>query len=266
MPVHHRHNPINCVWVFAGHVTIACCIIFQDKFWLLSSSCLAVRIMAHLRVFKQQQGHPVIFQWYRRTTETVPLVGEFVGEFRQHYLHTDRPLVAFTPDGLREPFWILKVLWNGFNNSECMLLFGSVQNASAFRFGVILQEADDYVRWSGMRTFYHHHNTEFVTGISGVGGTGLPRSQHLIKANKNVGFDFPEVQQLPQQQERRDQPAFNSDSSSSAAAPGPLASIAEGHEGEEEEAGVRSDPLEVAQTLAFTAASAVAASVARQCL
>ena len=101
--------------------------------------------MAHLRVYKQQEANPVQFSWRGLTIDTIPLVGQFVGDLKPGDLSTHRPLVAFTPNGLRQAFWVLAVLWNSFNRSEAMILLGSVQHASEFRFGVVLQDADEYI-------------------------------------------------------------------------------------------------------------------------
>ena len=151
--------------------------------------------MAHLLVFKQQEALPVQFHWHHHPREVIPLIGQVRGGLKPCELHKGRVVVASTPSGLRNEFWIVGLLWNSSNMSECMILLnGSVEDASEYAFGVILRNVDDDHNRSYLKDLYHHHKTEWMTGITNANGTGLPRTQHLFKPDMDLDFDFPEPQ------------------------------------------------------------------------
>ena len=155
--------------------------------------------MACLLVFKQQEALPVQFQWHHQPREVIPLVGEVRGGLRPCELHKGMVVVASTPSGLRREFWIVDLLWNSSNMSECMILVnGAVEDASEYAFGVILRNVDDDHNFGYLKHVYHHHMTEWMTGITKSNGTGLPRTQHLFKPDMDLDFDFP-VPQVPSQ-------------------------------------------------------------------
>jgi hypothetical protein len=150
----------------------------------------ADRSMAHLLVFKQQEALPVQFHWRNYPREVIPLIGQVRDGLKSCELHKGMVVVASTPSGLEQLFWIVGLLWNSGDMSECMiLLHGSVEDASEYAFGVILRNVDDVIDRSYQKHIYHHHKTEWMTcGI----GIKDPRTQHLFKPDMDIDFVFPE--------------------------------------------------------------------------
>ena len=155
--------------------------------------------MAHLLVFKQQEALPVQFHWHNYPREVIPLIGQVRDGLKSCELHKGMVVVASTPSGLEQLFWIVGLLWNSGDMSECMiLLHGSVEDASEYAFGVILRNVDDDHNRSYQKHYYHHHKTEEHTHnrmiIRAKGIHYTPRTQHLFKPDLLQDFDFPEIQ------------------------------------------------------------------------
>ena len=58
----------------------------------------------------------------------------------------------------------------------------------------LVRNVDDDHNRSYLKDLYHHHKTEWMTGITNANGTGLPRTQHLFKPDLLQDFDFSEIQ------------------------------------------------------------------------
>ena len=159
--------------------------------------------MAHLLVYKQQQDLEVKFgwpRWHQSLREVIPLLGTPKDGFKASELHKGMVVVMENGiSGLHKRFWIIGLLWNSADMSECMILLnGSVEDASEYAFGVILRNVDDDHNRSYQKHYYHHHKTEehFYNRmiIRAKGSHYNPRTQHLFKPDLLQDFDFSEIQ------------------------------------------------------------------------
>ena len=149
-----------------------------------------IALMMHLLDCKQQEALPVQFHWHNYPREVIPLLGQVRDGLKSCALHKGMLVVASTPSGLEQLFWIVGILWNSSSMSECMILLnGSVEDASEYDFGVIFRNVDDDHKLTNCRRdLYHHHKTECMTGIITANGTGRPRTQHLFKPDMGSRF------------------------------------------------------------------------------
>ena len=154
--------------------------------------------MAHLLVFKQQEALPVQFHWHNYPREVIPLIGQVRDGLKSCELHKRMVVVASTPSGLRKTFWIVGLLWNSADMSECMILLnGNYEDASEYAFGVLIRNVGN-VTLLPEKHYYHHHKTEEHTYnrmiIRAKGSHYTPRTQHLFKPDLLQDFDFSEIQ------------------------------------------------------------------------
>ena len=159
--------------------------------------------MAHLLVYKQQQDLEVMFGWprlHQSLREVIPLLGTPKDGFKASELHKGMVVVIENgSSGLHKRFWIIALLWNSADMSECMILLnGSVEDASEYEFGVIFRNVDDDHKLTNCRRdLYHHHKTEEHThNRMIIWATGIhytPRTQHLFKPDMDLDLDFPQL-------------------------------------------------------------------------
>ena len=97
--------------------------------------------MAHLLTYIQQHNLEVRFGWPRYHVmphETIiPFFGTPKDGFKASKLHKGMVMMMENGiSGLRRRFWIIGLLWNSADMSECMILLnGSVEDASEYAFG-----------------------------------------------------------------------------------------------------------------------------------
>ena len=158
--------------------------------------------MAHLLVYKQQQDLEVMFGWprlHQSLREVIPLLGTPKDGFKACELHKGMVVMMENGiSGLHKRFWIIGLLWNSADMSECMILLnGNYEDASEYAFGVILRNVDDDHNRSYQKHYYHHHKTEHDYHnrmiIRAKGSHYNPRTQHLFKPDMGLDFDFPEI-------------------------------------------------------------------------
>ena len=101
--------------------------------------------------------------------------------------------------GLRRRFWIIGLLWNSGDMTECMILLNSNYNDGVdYAFGVVLRNVDSEPICGCYRHEYHHHNTEGhkynrMNLIRSKEWIYNPRMQHLFLPDMGQDFDFPEI-------------------------------------------------------------------------
>ena len=157
--------------------------------------------MAHLLVYKQQQDLEVMFGWprlHQSLREVIPLLGTPKDGFKASELHKGMVVVMENGiSGLHKRFWIIGLLWNSADMSECMILLnGNYEDASEYAFGVLIRNVDETLLPE--KHYYHHHMTEEHTYnrmiIRAKGSHYTPRTQHLFKPDLLQDFDFSEIQ------------------------------------------------------------------------
>ena len=158
--------------------------------------------MAHLLVYKQQQDLEVMFGWprlHQSLREVIPLLGTPKDGFKASELHKGMVVVIENGiSGLHKRFWIIGLLWNSADMSECMILLnGNYEDASEYAFGVLMRNVGN-VALLPEKHYYHHHKTEEHTYnrmiIRAKGSHYTPRTQHLFKPDLLQDFDFSEIQ------------------------------------------------------------------------
>ena len=158
--------------------------------------------MAHLLVYKQQQDLEVMFGWprlHQSLREVIPLLGTPKDGFKASELHKGMVVVIENGiSGLHKRFWIIGLLWNSADMSECMILLnGNYEDASEYAFGVLIRNVGN-VALLPEKHYYHHHKTEEHTYnrmiIRAKGSHYTPRTQHLFKPDLLQDFDVSEIQ------------------------------------------------------------------------
>ena len=161
--------------------------------------------MAHLLIYKQQHNSEVRFGWPRYHDSPQKTVIPFFGTPKDGFKACERTLHRGTVvtmengiNGLRRRFWIIGLLWNSGDMTECMILINSNYNDGVdYAFGVVLRNVDDDHNCSYQKHYYHHHKTEEHYHnrmiIRAKGSHYNPRTQHLFKPDMDLDFDFPEI-------------------------------------------------------------------------
>ena len=159
--------------------------------------------MAHLLVYKQQQDLEVKFgwpRWHQSLREVIPLLGTPKDGFKASELHKGMVVVMENGiSGLHKRFWIIALVWNSIDHTECMILLNcNYEDASEYAFGVLIRNVDDDHNRSYQKHYYHHHKTEehYYNRmiIRAKGSHYNPRTQHLFKPDLLQDFDLPEIQ------------------------------------------------------------------------
>ena len=160
--------------------------------------------MAHLLIYKQQHNSEVRFVWPRPHLMPHKIIIPFFGTpkdgFKASKLHTGMVVMMENGiSGLRRRFWIIGLLWNSGDMTECMILINSNYNDGVdYAFGVVLRNVDSEPICGCYRHEYHHHNTEGhkynrMNLIRSKEWIYNPRMQHLFLPDMGQDFDFLEI-------------------------------------------------------------------------
>ena len=160
--------------------------------------------MAHLLIYKQQHNSEVRFGWPRYHDSpqktVIPFFGTPKDGFKASKLHTGMVVMMENGiSGLRRRFWIIGLLWNSGDMTECMILINSNYNDGVdYAFGVVLRNVDSEPICGCYRHEYHHHNTEGhkynrMNLIRSKEWIYNPRMQHLFLPDMGQDFDFLEI-------------------------------------------------------------------------
>ena len=162
--------------------------------------------MAHLLIYKQQHNSEVRFGWPRYHDSPQKTVIPFFGTPKDGFKACERTLHRGTVvtmengiNGLRRRAWIIGLLWNSGDMTECMILLNSNYNDGVdYAFGVVLRNVDSEPICGCYRHEYHHHNTEGhkynrMNLIRSKEWIYNPRMQHLFLPDMGQDFDFPEI-------------------------------------------------------------------------
>ena len=159
-----------------------------------------------LLVHHQQQNLEVRFGWPRRHVEQKTII-PFFGTPKDNFKACERTLHAGTVvmlengiSGLRRRAWIIGLLWNSGDCTECMILLNSNYNDGVdYAFGVVIRNVDSEPIGGGFYMHaYHHRNREghkylATTGINIRSKYDRRRMQHLFLPDMGHAFDFPEI-------------------------------------------------------------------------
>ena len=162
--------------------------------------------MAHLLIYKQQHNSEVRFGWPRSTWYPWHTIIPFSGTPKDGFKASERSLHRGTVvmmengiSGLRRRAWIIGLLWNSRDLTECMILLNSNYNDGIdYAFGVVLRNVDCEPCGGFYRHGYHHHNTEGhkynrMNLIRSKEWIYNPRMQHLFLPDMGQDFDFLEI-------------------------------------------------------------------------